>query len=214
MLLAFALAIILGTIAGSKAKGKRNDKKYTIVVDAGHGGGDPGKVSVDGSLEKTLNLEISIKLKHKLEEKGYKVFITRDEDISLADDNARNKKTSDMKNRMDFINSCNADYMISIHQNSYTDASVKGAQVFYYSKSEKGRELAEHIQKNIKQKVDKENKRNIKAGDDYYILKKSICPAVIVECGFLSCMEETKKLKDSNYQDKLVDAIVSAIEDL
>ena len=214
-----ALAIILITIFGAAIKNNaqkntKNSKKYVIVIDAGHGGSDPGKVGRDGTLEKDLNLQIALRLKTELEARGHIVYITRTEDICLADSGASNKKRSDMNKRVEYINSCNADFLISIHQNSFTDSSVKGAQVFYHGTSEEGENLASRIQDEIRKTVDSQNTRKIKQGNDYFILRKSKCPGVIVECGFLSNIEETDKLKNPDYQDKIVKAISDAVEDM
>lgn len=162
-------------------------------------------------LEKDVNLAISLKLRDKLEAQGIKVIMTREIDTNLATPGATNKKTSDMNNRVEIINSEHVDILISIHQNSYRDASVKGAQVFYHGTSEESKNLAETIQSCLISEVDPENTRVAKEGNDYFILRKSICPGVIVECGFLSCPEETAKLVDEVYQDKLAGAIANAV---
>ena len=209
MLVFFSLMLVNCFVYFSGAETK--DEEIVVVIDAGHGGNDPGKVSKDGIMEKDVNLAIALKLKQRLEGKGIKVILTRDSDICLAETGATNKKKSDMINRMELVNGSGADLLISIHQNSYKDTNVKGAQVFYYSGSDESRKLAERIQTEIKQTVDKENNRKIKANDDYYILRKSACPAVIIECGFLSCPEETRKLVDEKYQDELAVAITEAV---
>lgn len=188
-----------------------NPEDVVVVIDAGHGGNDPGKVGVSNVLEKDVNLSIALILKDKLEEKGFQVILTRENDESLATSGATNKKSSDMNNRIEIINGVKADCLISIHQNSYSSSSVKGAQVFYHGTSAESRELAEAIQKSLIENVDSNNHRKAKEGSDYFILRKSVCPGVIVECGFLSCPEETAKLVDEGYQNKLADAIVEGI---
>ncbi|MBR1815691.1 MAG: N-acetylmuramoyl-L-alanine amidase [Lachnospiraceae bacterium] len=187
--------------------------ELVIVVDAGHGGNDPGKVSANGIMEKDVNLAIAIKLKTELEAKGATVILTRDSDTSLAIDGATNKKISDLNQRMAIVNGENADLLISIHQNSYTDKSVKGAQVFY-GDSEKSEAIAKEIQGCIQKYVDSDNTRKAKTGSDYYILRKSACPSVIIECGFLSNQEETAKLVDDKYQQKLAEGIAKAVENI
>lgn len=182
-----------------------------IVIDPGHGGNDPGKVGVNQELEKDINLAISQKLAIYLKSKGYSVVLTRNSDKMLADADANNKKTSDMKNRIAIMTNANADLVISIHQNSYPDASVKGAQCFYYSESEDGKQLANTIQTYLTKLVDSENHRQAKQNDSYYILKNSPCPAVIVECGFLSNHQEATLLTDTSYQEKIAFAIFLAI---
>jgi len=182
-----------------------------IVIDPGHGGNDPGKVSPDGILEKDVNLEISFALKTELELRGVEVIMLRTEDKNLAIEGATNKKTSDMSNRVALINETNPDLLISIHQNSFTDSAVRGPQVFYYGNSEKSQAFALILQEELKA-INPKYSREAKQGNDYYILHKSICPGVIVECGFLSCPEETALLTSKEYQQKIASAIADAIQ--
>ncbi len=204
----FSLLIINGYIGQSKAL---KEEKIVVVIDPGHGGNDPGKVSADGLLEKDINLQIAMYLKEELESMGIDVVMTRETDICLAIEGATNKKNSDMKNRVELINELSPDCMISIHQNAFTEQSVSGAQVFYCSQSEESKELADSIQKKLIEFVDSDNDRKIKIGDDYYILRKTTCPSVIVECGFLSCPAEAARLSDETYQRKIAAAIATAI---
>lgn len=183
----------------------------TIVIDVGHGGWDPGKVSAGGLLEKDLNLQIAFKLQAALEEKGCRVILTRTKDTALGGSNGDSTKSADMRARIAVMEQEMPDYVISIHQNSYSDPSVHGAQVFYYSTSSVSQSLAETIQDYLIQEADPENHRQAKTGNDYYILRKSPCPAVIIECGFLSNPEEAKKLADEDYQQKLADAVCHAV---
>lgn len=194
-----------------KDKGK-NQKKIDIAVaiDPGHGGFDPGKVGINDELEKDINLAIALKLQEKCEKEGIKVVMTRTSDTDLADEGT-GKKTSDMRNRVKLINDADVDLCISIHQNSYTSKSVKGAQVFYYSGSEQGKRLAEILQTSLIKGVDSNNHRKEKSNDSYYMLKNSECPLVIVECGFLSNWNEATNLKDEVYQDKIADALYEGI---
>ena len=177
-----------------------------IVIDVGHGGSDPGKVSHDGVKEKDVNLAIAKYLQDYLIAQDYTVFMTRDTDRGLYDENVSNKKRSDLNNRIQFFKEKNADLIVCIHQNSYPDASQHGAQTFYYKDSKEGKTLAEHIQRSLLA-IDPANKRVEKANDSYYLLKHTTVPAVIVECGFLSNPEETVKLTDDNYQKDIAYAI-------
>ena len=186
---------------------RRTDDGFLVVVDAGHGGNDPGKIGVDGTLEKDLNLIIAKRVKHLLEQQDVRVIMTRESDEGLYDENSSNKKVEDMKRRCSLMNEENPDCVISIHQNSYHEEGVQGAQVFYYSTSEEGKKLAETLQKELIRVVDPDNRRQTKANDSYYLLKKTTPPICIVECGFLSNWEESKKLQDDHYQNKLVWAI-------
>lgn len=185
--------------------------EYCICVDSGHGGNDPGKIGVAGTKEKEVNLAIALKLKKSLEKQNIRVVMTRTDDRNLADANASNEKTSDMKNRVKKMDSEQPDMVVSIHQNSYIDSSAKGAQVFYYSESEEGKKLAEILQKNLIEIADQENNRVAKANTSYYILKNTSAPTVIVECGFLSNPEEESRLISASYQEKLVEALQKGI---
>lgn len=182
-------------------------KQRCIVIDAGHGGTDPGKVGINGSLEKDINLQIAMQLKKFLEAQDIKIIMTRTDDGGLYDENASNKKVQDMKRRISIIEEVKPEMVVSVHQNSYHEEYVHGAQVFYYSGSETGKKLAELIQKRFVINVDGENKREAKANDSYYLLKKTACPIVIVECGFLSNSEEAEKLNSKLYQEKAAWAI-------
>ena len=182
-------------------------KEFTVVIDAGHGGFDSGKVGVDGTLEKDINLLIAQKLKLLLEAADVNVVMIRTEDKGLYDENSSNKKRQDMNTRASHMNESNADCVISIHQNSYPEESIDGAQVFYYTNSVAGKNLAALIQKSLITSVDPSNHRTEKANNSYYLLKNSKTPIVIVECGFLSNKEESKKLVDESYQQKLAWAI-------
>ena len=181
--------------------------KTCIVLDAGHGGSDPGKVGCNDALEKDINLSIVLKLKTLFENKGYKVVLTRSDDTVPADENSRSVKVEDLRNRVKLITDTNPVMTISIHQNSYHEEYVHGAQVFYYGTSEPGKALAELIQKKMIDYVDPENRRQAKANESYYILKKTNVPIAIVECGFLSNWEEAKKLQDPGYQNKIAWAV-------
>ncbi|MCM1088233.1 MAG: N-acetylmuramoyl-L-alanine amidase [Muribaculaceae bacterium] len=182
-------------------------KKPCIVIDAGHGGADPGKVGINGALEKDINLKIVQKLKDFLEQQDIEVILTRDSDAGLYDENASNKKVQDMKRRVELIEAANPALIVSIHQNSYHEEYVHGAQTFYYDGSEAGKQLAEKIQQVLLKEVDENNTRMAKANDSYYLLKKTSYPIVIVECGFLSNSEEAQKLESDYYQEKLAWAI-------
>ncbi len=184
---------------------------HCVVIDAGHGGTDPGKVGVDGSLEKDINLQIAKKLQTFLIMEDVDVILTRESDAGLYDENASNKKVQDMKNRVGIIEEKQPALTVSIHQNSYHEEYVHGAQTFYYAGSAKSKELAERIQQVMTLELDKDNTRQAKANDSYYLLKKTSSPIVIVECGFLSNNEEAQKLSSDIYQEKVAWAIHLAI---
>lgn len=177
-------------------------QKFCVVIDAGHGGEDPGKVGVNGALEKDINLQIAWRLATLLRQADVKVVMTRTQDSGLHDAGARSRKVQDMKRRIELIEEAAPDIVVSIHQNSYGSASVKGAQVFFYTGSKEGEALAERIQDRMVQGLDPDNRRKTKANDSYYLLKKTSRPIVIVECGFLSNPQEEALLCDESYQEK------------
>ena len=189
----------------NKIEGEKT--KVTIVIDPGHGGRDPGKVGVNGALEKDVNLAIALKLKDLLEQNDINVIMTRTEDIGLYSETDSNKKRVDLNKRVEIINNSDAAFAISIHQNSFSQENVKGAQVFYHIQSEEGRVLAGILQEQIKETINDGNHRKAKSNTNYYMLKHTLCPLVIVECGYLSNWTEAKLLVDYDYQEKMACAI-------
>lgn len=173
-----------------------------IIIDPGHGGSDPGKISSTGTLEKDINLKIAQYLKFLLESQDIKVIMTRNEDKDLSA-KSENRKAEDMKERLNLIQKTNADLFISIHQNSYSDPNVYGAQCFYHTDSHEGKKLASAIQKQIILSTNQTKIREIKENTDYYLLRYSTLPTVIVECGFLSSPNEEQLLVTKEYQRKL-----------
>lgn len=216
-MVAIALFLIgLSTAVGIKTFNVFNEKeqnperlipKCTIVIDAGHGGFDPGKVGVNNALEKEINLAIAVKLKTLLEQNDVQVIMTRETDEGLYQESDSNKKNADLKKRVEIINSSDAVIAVSIHQNSFPQESSKGAQVFYHSKSQEGKILSEIIQEQIKESIGDGNHRVAKSNESYYMLKKTEIPLVIVECGFLSNWKEAELLVDDTYQAKMAWAI-------
>lgn len=190
---------------------KVEKKGYTVVLDAGHGSSDSGKVGINGVLEKDTNLSISKKTKKYLEKKGICVIMTRNKDESLAEGENGNRKVQDMKARVKRINDTKPDLAVSIHQNSYHEESIHGAQVFYYEHSESGEKDARILQEALLA-VDPDNTRQVKANTTYYLLKRTEVPILIVECGFLSNQEEAEKLASEDYQKELAKAIANGIE--
>lgn len=186
------------------------EKPYSgciVVVDAGHGGKDPGKVGINGTLEKDINLEIAMLLKELLEEEGMTVVMTRQSDMGLYDESSSNKKMQDMKARLAMIEDCKPDLVVSIHQNSFTDASVCGPQVFYHESSEKGGQAAKYLQDALNTELEIARPRVQKGNDNYYLLTKCSAVMIIAECGFLSNPEEEALLQDAEYQKKIVEAL-------
>lgn len=190
---------------------KAKEKETCIVIDAGHGGDDPGKIGINDAKEKDINLSIALKLKKLLEKENIEVVLTRKDKNGLYSMGASNKKVEDMRKRCDIITEAMPVFTVSIHQNSYTEEYVKGAQVFYFGQSAEGKELAETLQESLRTHLDEENNRVAKANESYYLLKKTPTPTVIVECGFLSNTEEANLLITEEYQDKVAEAIRDGI---
>jgi len=168
-----------------------------VWIDAGHGAYDPGKVAGQ-VLEKDINLAIALKLQTFLEAGGATVFMTRLDDEALS-----STKRGDMHTRQKLANASQADIFISIHQNSYPKGSVSGAQVFYFNTSDNSRKLGEHIQQQIKEFVIPHNRLQSRANKDYYVLRQTVMPAVIVECGFLTNYNERTRLTQEDYQRRM-----------
>lgn len=181
--------------------------KVSIVIDPGHGGRDPGKVGVNGALEKDINLAIALRLKDLLEQNDINVIMTRTEDEGLYSESDSNKKRADLNNRIQIINSSDAVFAVSIHQNSFSQESIKGAQVFYHAQSEQGTILAMTLQEQLIETIKDGNHRKAKSNTSYYMLKHTTCPLVIVECGYLSNWTEAALLLEEEYQEKMAWAI-------
>lgn len=203
MLFMVFLAAKYGSIQVVSAVAERSEKRPVVVIDVGHGGNDPGKVGVDGSLEKDINLQIAKRVKMYLEQSDVEVIMTREEDVGLYSDDDSQKKMADMRNRCKLINESSADLVVSIHQNSYHEEYVSGGQVFYYKDSEKGKKLAEILQKRFTYVLGDQNRRLAKANGNYYLLLHVKSPIVIVECGFLSNRKEAALLQQEDYQDRM-----------
>ena len=195
----------------SNALNARETKAKVIAVDPGHGGADPGMLGIDDLEEKKINLEISLKLKKVLEERGFAVVMTREEDKGLYDDASRNQKSQDMQRRIALINETKPDLTVSIHQNSYQDSSVKGPQVFYFQHSAEGEKLAKILQKSLNEGLDVERAREAKANATYYLLKRSEGVLVIAECGFLTNPDEAALLQTEEYQNRVAAALAEGI---
>ena len=184
-----------------------DNRQRKYYHSSGHGGIDPGKVGINQALEKDINLVIARKVKRYLELSDVEVIMTREGEEGLYQPEDSNKKVQDMKNRVALIDSSGADLAVSIHQNSYSEEYVKGAQVFYYATSLQGKSMAEMMQKTMTEVLDKDNRREAKANDSYYLLKKTQTPIIIAECGFLSNSEEAGLLTKESYQDRVAWAI-------
>lgn len=189
--------------------------KKTVIIDPGHGGIDVGTVGIDGSLEKNINLSISLDLYDFLMVSGINTVLTRDGDYEMYRAGEQRTK-SDLYNRMDYINSVPNSILISIHQNHFENEAEWGTQVWYSPNDEISPTLADKILQSVKKNIQPENKRENKVSDNsYYILYKAQKPSVMVECGFVSNENENKRLQDKEYQrDMAYSILVGICEDV
>lgn len=191
-----------------------NNTKKTVIVDAGHGGFDGGAVMGD-VLEKDINLKIANSLSNMLRASGFKVICTRTDDSSTESDPTATiaaRKRSDLNNRLQILKNNPDAILISIHLNKFSSPSAKGAQMFYSPKSDDAKRLAEALKESVKDLLQKENHRTVKAGTkSTFLLYYSPVPAVIAECGFMSNPEEFQKLQTTEYQKQMAFAVFSGI---
>ena len=188
----------------------------TIVIDAGHGVPDEGAQSSNGTTEAETNLKIALKLQNLLEQSGCTVILTRSDENAIYDIDSKTlkqKKISDIKNRVKIGNESSADIFVSIHLNKIPQSQYDGWQTFYKEGSEEGAKLAKTIQENLNKTIQKENNRIAKTIDKIYIIKHVEVPTTIVECGFLSNPDEEKLLLEDEYQNKLAWGIYNGIVD-
>lgn len=208
------LSFLVLNISLLKVNAEENNK--VIVIDPGHGGIDGGAKSENGVIEKDINLSISLKTKTALESKGYKVIMTRSEDVGLYTEGkkVREKKIEDLGNRVKIKKDNKCDAFISIHQNMFPQKNCKGAQV-WSANNEPSQKLGRIIQQKFKEDVDQNNKREAKvAKKEYKILNDGYEGAsVIVECGFLSNPEECELLGKEDYQNKIANTLANAIDE-
>lgn len=188
------------------------EKGHIVMLDPGHGGYDPGAITNQGVYEKSINLQIAQKVKEMLGPSGIGVFLTREEDIDYVPDGVKGKTTKkqiDLNRRIEMAKEVNADLFVSLHVNATATGQDSGAETFYHYKSESGERLAELVQQELI-KIPGMNRRIVKPGD-FYIIKNTSMPAVIVEVGYLSSFKEQKKLQQSWYQEQLARAIAKGI---
>ncbi len=180
-----------------------------LILDAGHGGTDGGAVSITGKTESEINLEITLKAAQLANFMGIEPVLTRsDEDIQYPEqaDTIRKKKVYDQKTRVELINSTPNAVLISIHQNKFQTSRAWGGQVFY---ANRGDSFAAEVQSKLNEVLYPDSKRTAeKISDSIYLMKNITCPAVLIECGFLSNPEEAKLLETEEYQKKLAVVII------
>lgn len=190
-----------------------NDEEFIVIIDAGHGGADPGAVASDGTLEKDLNLVFANIIGKYISDQGIKVIYTRDTDRALHIEGSQlSKKTQDLKARVQIANTHKNGIFVSVHMNKFSDDSVNGLQVWYSSNGRLSQILADSIQSNVARCVQTNNKRETKKdSNSIYVLKNAQIPAVLVECGFVSNEEELNLLKNKDYQQNLSKSIANGI---
>jgi len=213
------LAFLLGTFYPSKPPVSMSvgaSPKYTtVIIDAGHGGEDGGASSIAGLVEKNVNLDISRKLADMLRASGINVVMTRNEDKLLYDRNVDfhgRKKKLDMAARLNVMQKTENTIFISIHMNSYTNPIYSGLQVWYSQNNGDSEALADIIQTNNRAYLQPDNTRKIKgATSSIFLLDKATCPAVLVECGFLSNADEAANFETEEHRQKIALLLCSSI---
>ena len=186
----------------------------TVILDAGHGTPDEGAQAKDGTTEAETNLKITLKIQKLLEQSGCNVILTRSDDNAIYDLDSRTlrqKKVSDIKNRVKIGNESLADIFVSIHLNKISESHYYGWQCFYNTKNDRSIDLAKSIQKSLNKSIEKENNRVAMKLNTVYIMKNVEIPISIVECGFLSNPEEEKQLLEDSYQERLAWGIYNGI---
>lgn len=215
-----ALLIICIAISSFFKKEKAVEVAYplkserTIILDAGHGGEDCGAIGKNGVFEKDLNLLIANELGRQLTELGYRVLYTREQDRLLYNEEENIKglrKIYDLKNRVKFAQAYEDAIFISIHMNAFSDEKYSGLQVFYSKNHELSQVLANSIQSQVREKIQEGNRRSVKEGVGLYLMENLYCPAILIECGFLSNAYECQKLCEKEYQNKLSFSILCGI---
>lgn len=197
---------------GSSAVVSQLNVHRIAMLDPGHGGYDPGAITSMGVYEKEINLQIAQIVKNMLQPSGIEVFLTREEDVDYVPDGVTGKTTKkqiDLNKRIEMASNAKADVYVSLHVNSTSSGQNSGAETFYHFKSEEGKRLAASIQQELI-KIPSMNQRVAKPGD-FYVIKNTRMPAVIVEVGYLSSAKEQKKLQQTWYQEQLARAIAKGI---
>lgn len=215
-ILAFSLVLIFSLLATgviyvwqkeSAVTASLNDKNFTVVIDAGHGGIDGGTQSSDGTLEKDINLKIALMLRDILNSFGIQTVMTRETDISIHSDGVtgiKNQKISDIHNRLEIAESTPDAILVSIHQNYFTQEKYSGSQVFYSGNNPESEKLALAVRSSLILNHQKDNTREIKkSGKEIYLLSNTSVPAIMLECGFLSNEREAKLLQTQEYQRQI-----------
>ena len=213
---AILIAILSDLLSSKQMKNCLQPQRYgnsQLIIDAGHGGEDGGAVSVTGTYESTLNLAVALKMRQLCGLFGIDAVLIREDDNSLKNKDAKSlaeMKRTDLKNRVKLINSAQNASLISIHQNFFSSSKDHGAQVFF-APTESSREWGIYCQHLLVQLIEPENHRQSKRiSKDIYLMNHISCPAILVECGFLSNAAEAERLEQSGYQTQLALVILGS----
>lgn len=187
------------------------------MANSAHGGFDGGAVASDGTVEKDINLNITLTLADFLRQSGFEVILTRQNDVSTDDvetSQISTKKKSDLRNRLNLMKDYPESVFVSIHLNKFTTSAANGSQVFYSGKDQRSKELGEFIQRSVVERLQPDNARvNKQATSSTYLLYNATVPAVLVECGFLSNRADLERLKNEDYQKQMAFCIYCGILD-
>lgn len=188
------------------------ERTHTIIIDAGHGGVDGGASSCTGVLESNINLQIALKLESLLNLMGFqtKMIRTTDESVYTEGESIAAKKVSDLKNRVNLVNSTPNAVLLSIHQNHFSDSKYHGAQVFYAT-TENSAELAKTMQSSFVDNLNPGSNRRAKKATGVYLMQNIQCTGILIECGFLSNPEEEAMLRIDAYQKKICAVITTTL---
>lgn len=214
MVVSAALLVAYGYSCAVTAMTELKNSEYTIVIDPGHGEPDGGAVSCTGIPESTYNLEISLRLKDLMDLLGFKTVLTRKDASSIytRGTSIAEKKVSDLKERVRIAESTPNALLLSIHQNNFSDGQYSGAVVLY-GKHSNSKILADSIQTSVVRYLNPGSKRKSKPADSVYLMERVSCPAVLIECGFLSNPQEEAKLRSPQYQKKICCVLASTVSE-
>lgn len=206
--LLLTLSLLVGIV--EKKETQIKEEFYTILIDPGHGGRDNG-TAINGVLEDDINLEISNKLFERCISENFITYITRNGDYDLSKEYSKNHKNEDLKKRVEYINTLDIDFFISIHLNTYPSEGVNGPMVYYKKDDEDSKNVALKVQNNLNKLT---NQNKVISIGDYYLFNYTNVPGILVECGFLSNDKERELLQKSEYQELISNAIYDGIKDI
>lgn len=215
----FCSIFLISIITFVTSNAQKQNLNHLVIIDPGHGGEDGGAIGHDGVVEKHINLKISLALRDMLELLGFETIMTRENDKAIYDESAinlRQKKRSDLRNRLSIINKNSGDdsIFLSIHQNKFPDEKYFGSQIFFSKNNPLSENLATCIKDSITSSIQPENTREIKeATSKIFLLNNSKIPSVTLECGFISNLKESKNLINEIYQKKIALCAATGILD-